>query len=83
MGKYYDNSIIPVSLRRNFNVYDRINKLSIDLGSFEDNVNIKRFRNIQKFFMNQIIYLQVMEADQVRCMTINQGAIEGQKLQNG
>lgn len=38
MGKFYDNSIIPTSLKRNFDVYDRVEKLGINLGSFEDNV---------------------------------------------
>ena len=38
MGKYYDNSIIPTSLKRNFDVYDRVEKLGINLGNFEDNV---------------------------------------------
>ena len=36
MGKYYDNSIIPKHLRRNFDVYERINKLGIDLGKEND-----------------------------------------------
>ncbi len=38
MGKYYNESIIPSELRRNFDVYDRIKKLGIDLGTWEDNV---------------------------------------------
>ena len=38
MGKFYDNSIIPTSLKRNFDVYDRVEKLGINLGTFEDNV---------------------------------------------
>ena len=38
MGKYYNDSIIPDSLRRNFNVYERIEELGIDLGSWDDNV---------------------------------------------
>ena len=36
MGKYYKNSIIPNHLRRNFNVYERIKKLNIDLGNEKD-----------------------------------------------
>jgi hypothetical protein len=35
MGAFYDNSIIPDHLKRNFDVYDRINKLGIDLGTFD------------------------------------------------
>ena len=39
MGKYYKNSIIPEKLRRNFDVYERINQLGINLGKFEENVS--------------------------------------------
>ncbi|MBT6618734.1 MAG: hypothetical protein HOB41_02515, partial [Gemmatimonadetes bacterium] len=35
MGSFYDNSIIPTHLRRDFDVYDRINTLDLDLGSFD------------------------------------------------
>ena len=41
MGKYYDNSIIPQEMRRDFDVYDRIEKLGIPIydmvtaGTFE------------------------------------------------
>ena len=38
MGKYYDESDIPNELRRSFNVYDRIESLGINIGTFEDNV---------------------------------------------
>ena len=38
LGKHYDEALIPDEMRRNFDVYDRISALSIDLGSFEDNV---------------------------------------------
>ncbi len=38
MGHYYDNAIIPDALRRNFDVYDRIEALGIPLGSFETDV---------------------------------------------
>ena len=38
MGKYYDESIVPSELRRDFDVYDRIKSLGIDIGSFEDDV---------------------------------------------
>ena len=36
MGKFYENSIIPAHLKRNFDVYDRISKLGINLGSEDD-----------------------------------------------
>ena len=38
MGKYYDESIVPPELRRDFDVYDRIRDLGIDVGSYEEDV---------------------------------------------
>jgi hypothetical protein len=38
MGKYYDESILPAELRRNFDVYSRLTTLGISLGTFEENV---------------------------------------------
>ena len=38
MSKYYDDAIIPDELRRKFNVYDRIEKIGLALGTFEENV---------------------------------------------
>jgi len=38
VSKYYDEAPIPKELRRNFNVYDRIKKIGLDLGTFEENV---------------------------------------------
>ena len=47
MGTYYDNSIVPDHLKRNFDVYDRIEELNktqplhfmrLDLGSFDSEV---------------------------------------------
>jgi len=35
MGIFYDNSIIPDHLKRKFDVYDRIKKLGMDLGTFD------------------------------------------------
>ena len=46
MGKHYDESIIPQDLRRNYDVYDRIGELGIDLGGFESNVASLAGRNI-------------------------------------
>ena len=40
MGKHYDNAAIPDVMRRDFNVYDRISELGIDLGTFEENVHL-------------------------------------------
>ena len=38
MGKHYDESVVPPELRREFDVYDRIRDLGIDIGSFEADV---------------------------------------------
>ena len=38
MGKYYDEAVFPDEMRRDFDVYDRIQKLGIKLGSFEEQV---------------------------------------------
>ncbi len=38
MSQYYDDAIIPDELRRNFNVYDRIEKVGLALGTFDENV---------------------------------------------
>ena len=38
MGKYYDEAAIPDEMRRNYDVYDRIKSLGVDLGTFEENV---------------------------------------------
>ena len=34
MSNFYDNSIVPNELKRNFDVYDRIRELNIDLGTY-------------------------------------------------
>ena len=39
MGHFYDNSIIPQHLRRDFDVYERLEKLRLDLGTFESWIN--------------------------------------------
>jgi hypothetical protein len=38
VSKYYDDVVIPDEMRRNFDVYERIDKLGIALGSFEEDV---------------------------------------------
>ena len=30
MSKFYDNSIVPNEIKRNYDVYDRVNELGID-----------------------------------------------------
>ena len=39
MSKYYDSAIIPAELRRNYDVYDRLGKLGIELGTVEERVH--------------------------------------------
>ena len=38
VSKYYDESIVPDELRREYNVYDRIGELGVDLGTFDSDV---------------------------------------------
>ena len=39
MGHFYENSIIPQHLRRNFDVYERMEKLELDLGTLDQWIN--------------------------------------------
>ena len=59
LGKYYNEAAIPDSLRRNYDVYDRVEKLGIDLGTFEDNVTSLKGANIAGivFHSTGIVYL--------------------------
>jgi hypothetical protein len=38
MGRFYDDAIMPKELRRNFDVYDRIRELQIELGTEQENI---------------------------------------------
>jgi hypothetical protein len=38
VSKYYDEALIPAEMSRDFDVYDRVRSLGIDLGTFEDHV---------------------------------------------
>jgi hypothetical protein len=81
MGKYYDDSIIPAELRRNFDVYDRIKQLGIDLGTFEQNVGSLKGRNIAGAVIQQsgLVYLSGASAG-TRQMTDDPERVqEGQK----
>ena len=46
MGTFYDQAAIPDELRRNYDVYDRIKKLGIELGTFDEHVRSLAGRNI-------------------------------------
>tara|TARA_B100000686_G_scaffold319854_1_gene370929 strand:- start:580 stop:1227 length:648 start_codon:yes stop_codon:yes gene_type:complete len=53
MGKHYEQSIIPEELKRNFDVYDRLRDLDIELGTFEDQVRSLQGRNICSAVIHQ------------------------------
>ena len=59
MGKYYDQAAIPDELRRNYDVYDRVRELGIDLGTFEQQVRSLEGRNIAGavFHESGLVYL--------------------------
>ena len=38
MSKFYENSIIPKEIRRDYDVYERISDLGINLGTYDENV---------------------------------------------
>ncbi len=38
MSKHYDEALLPDELRRDFDVYDRIREIGIELGSFDEDV---------------------------------------------
>ena len=59
MGKFYDNSIIPDHLKREFDVYDRINELKIEMGSFDEDVKDLKGANICGIIFHEsgLVYL--------------------------
>jgi len=59
MGTFYDNSIIPDHLKRDFDVYDRINELKIEMGSFEEDVKDLKDANICGIIFHEsgLVYL--------------------------
>jgi hypothetical protein len=59
MGKYYDNSIVPDHLRRNYDVYDRIKKLNIEMGSFDEDVKSLKGAGISGLVFHEsgLVYL--------------------------
>jgi hypothetical protein len=46
MGRFYNEAKIPEALRRNFDVYDRVRRIGLDLGTFDDNVRSLKGANI-------------------------------------
>ena len=62
MGRYYDESIIPEDLRRNFDVYERIEKLEIELGSRDENVKSLKGAGIASVIFSEagLIYMSGM-----------------------
>ena len=59
MSKFYEESIIPKELRRNFDVYDRIRELKIDLGKREEQVTSLAGLNIARvvFLESGLVFL--------------------------
>ena len=59
MGTFYDNSIVPDHLRRDFDVYDRINELKMDMGSFETDVTSLKGSGISGIVFHEsgLVYL--------------------------
>jgi hypothetical protein len=59
MSQYYDEVIIPAEMRRNFDVYERIEKLGLALGSFEADVVSLAGSNIAGAVMHEsgLVYL--------------------------
>ena len=64
MGKFYDEGLLPDELRRNFDVYDRISELGVNLGTFEDTVTSLHGANIPAaiFHESGLVYLSGMVA---------------------
>lgn len=59
MGTFYNQASIPAELRRNYDVYDRIKQLGIDLGTFEQHVTSLQGRNIAGAVVHEsgLVYL--------------------------
>lgn len=59
MSKFYDDAIIPAELRRNYDVYDRIRSLQLNLGTFDKHVGSLKGRNIAGaiFHESGLVYL--------------------------
>lgn len=59
MGKFYNAEPMPAELRRNFDVYDRVKKAGIDLGTFDQHVTSLKGRNIAGavFHRSGLVYL--------------------------
>jgi hypothetical protein len=59
LSKFYDNEPMPAELKRKFDVYDRIKKAGISLGTFEEHVGSLKGRNIAGtvFHKSGLVYL--------------------------
>ncbi|MBI3971239.1 MAG: hypothetical protein HY332_08110 [Chloroflexi bacterium] len=81
MGKFYEESIIPAELRRNYDVYDRIKQLGIDLGTFEENVSSLQGRNIASVVIQEsgLVYLSGAGGGQRQMSDDPERVKEGQK----
>ena len=64
LGKFYNEGVLPDELRRDFDVYDRISQLGVDLGTFENTVTSLAGANIPAavFHESGLVYLSGMVA---------------------
>lgn len=59
MGKFYSGSVIPSELKRNFDVYERLDEMEFQLGTFNEEVTSLKGRNIAAvvFHESGLVYL--------------------------
>lgn len=64
MGTFYDQGLLPDELRRDYDVYDRISTMGIELGTFEDSVTSLSGANIPGAVIHEsgLVYLSGMVA---------------------
>ena len=80
MGKHYDDSVIPAELRRDYDVYDRIKELGIDLGTREENVITLKGRNICGAIVHEsgLVYLSGVGMGEMQMSDVPETVAHGQ-----
>ena len=80
MGKHYDGSVIPAELRRDYDVYDRIRELGIDLGSREEQVISLKGRNICGAIIHEsgLVYLSGVGMGDMQMSDVPETVAHGQ-----
>ena len=85
MSKYYDEALIPAELRRDFDVYERVRSLGIDLGTVDEHVVSLAGSNIADAVVHEsgLVYLSgagggtyPMNDDEERILHGQEGARE-------